>query len=315
MTRGKRIFQEHPNISSRSSHRERREPCEYFFPMIVPQQVVVRNKPFHANASRAVLSSFAMLSIAELGMSYGNLTVFSGLSLAVQPGECVCVADRSGSGKSTLLRLLLGLEKPTEGKVEVDGVDLQALPPDVLQLYRRRIGCITQEPQLLRRMTVAENAAYPLEVRGLSAGSADAVSSILRRTGLAEKAASLPESLTHGERMMLTIARAFISQPMIVLADEPFAPLDPSQREIALSLFKEAQARGASVTVFTQHPTLGSILGARTLDMAGEPLAVSKTAAPVAAQPSTSPIPGSSSPSNPPSPADGKKIRITSIGS
>lgn len=209
-----------------------------------------------------------MLACAQLTKSYGKHTVLSGLTFTLEPGECACIAGAGGSGKSTLQRLLLGLEKPTSGRIDVDGVDLQTLPAPVLQLYRARVGFITQEPQMLTRMNAAENLAYPLEIRGEpDAMIITKTKDMLAVLGLTAKADHLAHQLSPSERALCCIGRALIADPMIVLADEPLAALDGDQADIALTLLKAAHTRGASVLLFTQSTSLAHRLNARVMQL------------------------------------------------
>jgi ABC-type methionine transport system ATPase subunit len=209
-----------------------------------------------------------MLSCTQLTKSYGKSLVLSSVTLTLEPGECACIVGAGGSGKSTLLRLLIGLEQPASGSIKVDGVDLKTLPPPVLQLYRGRVGLITQEPQMLTRMTVAENLAYPLEIRGTpDATIVKKTKDMLALLRLTNASKLLAHELSPSERALCCLGRALISDPMIVLADEPLAPLDGDQSDIALTLLKEAHARGASVLLFTQGTSLAHRLGARVLHL------------------------------------------------
>ena len=225
-------------------------------------------KPFRNDEHIRRVTIHCMLACRDISFLYGQKTILSEISLEIPPGESVCIISKSGGGKSLLLRLLLGLHTPTSGRIEVDGVDLALLPPAVLQLFRGRIGTIFQEPQLLSRMTVLENVAYPLEIRGeRSASSTKAAKDMLLTLGLGGNEDALPASCSVSQRMMACIGRALIANPMIVLADEPFAPLDETQRGIALSMLKAAHARGASLLIFTQDASLAKHVDARVIHL------------------------------------------------
>jgi ABC-type ATPase involved in cell division len=206
-----------------------------------------------------------MLACLHAGKMFGKTCALEDVSFAAEPGECVCIVAKGGGGKSLLMRLLLGLETPSAGRIEIDGVDVRALPPEVLQLYRAKVGAIFQEARLLPRLTVRENVGY---VRGdASKGTAKEIQSMLEETGLAAKADAFPESLSPSEREMACIARALVTKPMIVLADEPLAALDGDQADIALKLLKAAHARGASLLIFSQSASLAHRLGGRVLQI------------------------------------------------
>jgi ABC-type ATPase involved in cell division len=210
----------------------------------------------------------AMLACIGVAKIFGKTRALSSVSFGSEPGGCICIVGEGGSGKSALMRLLLGLDHPSEGRIEVDGVDLRILPAPVLQLYRGKVGAIFQEPGLLSRLTLEENLAYPLAVRGAAEQAmAKETNAMLGRIGLAGKGALLPSDLSPSERAMASIGRALIAKPMIILADEPLAPLDSEQSDIALEMLKEAHHRGASLILFSQGASLAHRLGASVLPL------------------------------------------------
>ena len=209
-----------------------------------------------------------MLACKNVSMQFGKARVLREITFAVQPGECVCIVAVSGSGKTTLMRLILGLDKPTVGHIQVDGADVHAMPPAILQMYRTRVGTIFQEPLLLSGMTLEENIAYPLELTGADPKIiASKTAAMLSRLGLGLKGGALAGELTISERMMGAIGRALIAEPMIVLADEPLALLDSEQRRVATELLIEAHDRGASVIVFAQDSDIAKPLGASIMQL------------------------------------------------
>ena len=211
----------------------------------------------------------AMLACKQVTTLIGTTTILADVSFTLEPGGCLCIVGPSGSGKTLLSRLLVRAEVPTSGTIEVDGVDLVGLPPPILQLYRSRVGLLFQEPLLLAHMTLQENLAYPLELRGLpDAACQQAALALLAGIGLAENAASLPHILSQGERSLLCVARATIADPMIIIADEPFAHLDRQQREKATDLLRGTHTRGASLLLLSQDAATGTSFGARTLSLA-----------------------------------------------
>lgn len=228
-----------------------------------------------------------MLSLKNVTQSWGNTTVLSRVTLTIRPGDNLCIRGGSGSGKTTLLKLLCRLMDPVSGAVEADGVDLKIVPPAVLQLYRRRIGIVFQEPVLLEHATVFENVSLPLEF-------ADAppslirrgVTDLLQRLGLEAKASRFPSELSSSERMLVSIARAIAPAPMVLLLDEPFLPLDPVQASSAAQLFLALGKRGATIVSFSRLAETATLLSAKTLHLkdgkiSGPPKeATSKTVSP-----------------------------------
>ncbi|VXC30007.1 methionine ABC transporter ATP-binding protein [Sphingomonas sp. 8AM] len=176
------------------------------------------------------------------------------VSLDVPRGAIFGVIGRSGAGKSTLLRLLNGLEQPSAGTVQVDGVDLGALDRPGLRALRRRTGMIFQSFGLLANRSVAANVALPLELAGVARGERDArVSALLDRVGLADKAASYPAQLSGGQRQRVGIARALATRPDVLLCDEPTSALDPETTRSVLTLLGELNRELGLTIVLITH--------------------------------------------------------------
>jgi len=158
----------------------------------------------------------------RFGSGAASVTALSGVSLSIEEGEFVAVMGPSGCGKSTLLHLLGGLDRPTSGKVFLDGIDLSELDDDSLsRLRRRKIGFVFQFFNLIPVLTVLENVALPLVLDGRQGEANRKALGWLARVGLAERAASRPEELSGGEQQRAAIARSLVADPPILLADEP----------------------------------------------------------------------------------------------
>lgn len=176
--------------------------------------------------------------------------VLSDVSVAIESGEIAVLVGRSGSGKSTLLNLIAGIDRPTSGRVVVDGTDLTALDEDARTRFRRRrIGFVFQFFNLIPLLTVEENLLLPLELNGM-AGAAGVVRArgLLERVGLGGRGASLPERLSGGEQQRVAIARALVHEPALILADEPTGTLDAETAAAVLALL-DGLAREAGTTV------------------------------------------------------------------
>ena len=169
---------------------------------------------------------------------YKEHRVLSGIDLDVAGGECVALLGRSGSGKSTLLNLLAGIDRPDAGEVRVLGRCLSRLGEPELTLFRRRhIGFIYQLFNLIPTLTVGENLALPLELNGVEAPrKRELVAALMERVGLVGRADSFPDQLSGGEQQRVTIARALVHSPALVLADEPTGNLDAQTGEEILTL-------------------------------------------------------------------------------
>ena len=182
----------------------------------------------------------------------------------------VRVSDRltgpSGAGKSTLLRLLLCQERPTEGRLTVDGEDLSRMGAGETQAYRRHVGFVFQDFKLIDRMTVAENAAFVLRVMGAAETAQQRrAEQALKWVGLEDRLDAYPSELSGGEQQRVAIARALINRPMMVLADEPTGNLDPDLALEIMNLFREINAAGTTVLVATHDRELIRQVGCRAV--------------------------------------------------
>jgi putative ABC transport system ATP-binding protein len=176
--------------------------------------------------------------------------VLSDVSVAIQSGEIAVLVGRSGSGKSTLLNLIAGIDRPTSGRVVVDGTDLTALDEDARTRFRRRrIGFVFQFFNLISLLTVEENLLLPLELNGMAGAAGVArARGLLERVGLGGRGASLPDRLSGGEQQRVAIARALVHEPALILADEPTGTLDAETAAAVLALL-DGLAREAGTTV------------------------------------------------------------------
>ena len=176
--------------------------------------------------------------------------VLSDVSVTIEPGEIAVLVGRSGSGKSTLLNLIAGIDRPTAGRVVVDGTDLTALDEDARTRFRRRrIGFVFQFFNLIPLLTVEENLLLPLDLNGMAdAAGVARVRGLLERMGLGGRGGSLPERLSGGEQQRVAIARALVHEPALILADEPTGTLDAETAAAVLALL-DGLAREAGTTV------------------------------------------------------------------
>jgi len=263
-----------------------------------------------------------MIVLDNVCKSFGKRKILDKITLKINPQEFVCLVGSSGAGKSTLIHLLIGAEEISSGRIEVDGVDIRAIPVPVMQLYRRRIGVVFQDYKLIPNCTVAENIAFPLEVCGVSDEAITArVAELLVRMDLAELAHALPRELSGGELARVAIARAIVHKPMVLLADEPTGNLDPKQSLKVLELFKDINRGGATVLLATHDSALVEMLQTRVVhlekgkiirDAAGGYPAVT-TKAPPKQEPARAPVPAMTTSS--PLSAPKRKIKVTAIHS
>lgn len=173
----------------------------------------------------------------------GEVVALDDIDLAVPEGAILGVIGRSGAGKSTLIRLVNGLEKPTSGRIVVDGVEISALPETGLRQARRSIGMIFQHFNLLARRTAFENVALPLEIAGISGAEIRRrVEPLLDLVGLADKRDRYPAELSGGQKQRVGIARALATNPRVLLSDEATSALDPETTAQILDLLRRVNA-------------------------------------------------------------------------
>jgi cell division transport system ATP-binding protein len=188
------------------------------------------------------------------------------VNLSIEPGEFVFLVGASGSGKSTMLRLILKETEPTSGTISVNGMKLSTILRREVPNHRRAIGCVFQDFKLLPNKTVTENVAYAMEVTGQRRRTIRTkVPQILELVGLQDKKNKYPGQLSGGEQQRVSVARAFISQPPILIADEPTGNLDPETSVGIMQLLHRINRIGTTVLVATHDKEMVDVMRKRVV--------------------------------------------------
>ena len=198
-----------------------------------------------------------ILKVENLTKIYGKGTTevkaLDNVSFKVDKGEFVAIVGASGSGKSTLLHLIGGIDRPTSGKVYIDGKDIYTLTNDELAVFRRRnIGIIYQFYNLLPILNVEENITLPCDLDGKNVDKKK-LSDLLKTLGLENKKLNLPNELSGGQQQRVAIGRSLINNPAIVLADEPTGNLDSKSSKEIVNLLKESNKKYNQTIIMITH--------------------------------------------------------------
>lgn len=186
------------------------------------------------------------------------LKVLKDVNFRIYEGESICLLGRSGSGKTTALNLLTALDKPTEGKIFIESLDIHSMPPDEQSKYRLlNMGYIFQEFHLLEHFTALENVMVPMILANIEYDDAkEKALDLLDMMDLSEKALSLPSELSSGQKQRISIARAIANQPKILIADEPTGLLDSKTSDKIMNLLLEIVNKETMTMVFTTHDSV-----------------------------------------------------------
>lgn len=198
----------------------------------------------------------------------GGGPALENVTLSIAPKEFVSVVGHSGAGKTTLLKLLLAEEKPSEGSVFFESVDVNDLPSSALHHYRRKIGMVFQDFRLIPNKTAYENIAFAMEAAGRTDEEiASDVPYILELVNLGDKASHFPDQLSGGEKQRIAIGRAIINQPDVIVADEPTGNLDPINTYEVVEILKKINEMGTTVLITTHNKGVVDAVGKRVITM------------------------------------------------
>ncbi|UYG08148.1 cell division ATP-binding protein FtsE [Halomonas sp. M4R1S46] len=208
-----------------------------------------------------------MIAFEHVGKRYGGrYDALAHLDFRVRRGEMVFLTGHSGAGKSSLLRLIMRLERPSRGRILVAGHDIDRLHHSQVPFYRRQIGVVFQDHQLLFDRSIYHNVALPLEIQGVEPReAARRVRAALDKVGLLHREKALPIELSGGEQQRVGIARAVVNKPALLLADEPTGNLDPQLSADIMRLFEDFHRIGTTVMIASHDLALIARLRHRTL--------------------------------------------------
>lgn len=199
------------------------------------------------------------------GYERGHMALHD-INLLIDKGDFFIVTGGNGAGKTTLLKLVSLEEKVTNGQILINGTKLSNLHRSEIPFLRRKIGMVFQEPRLLLNRTVFGNVALPLEIMGCNKNSIqEKVISTLKQLRLSDKMNFSPLTLSSSEQQKVAIARAIVNDPLLLLADEPTGPLDPTTAQEVMDIFREINLSGTTILFTTRNRKLADAVGKRSV--------------------------------------------------
>lgn len=212
-----------------------------------------------------------MIRFCNVSKVYPNGThALNNIDLHIDDGEFVFIVGSSGSGKSTLLKLLMREETPTSGDVFIDDIKISSLARKNIPYLRRRMGIVFQDFRLIEKLNVFDNVAFAMRVTGASNKEVKKrVPHILGLVGLSDKKGSHPSELSGGEQQRVSLARALVNKPSIIIADEPTGNVDPAMSFEIVELLNEINKRGTTVLMVTHEHDLVNHFNKRVVEIDG----------------------------------------------
>jgi len=209
-----------------------------------------------------------MIMLSDVTKSYEKEYILKNLSFTIGKGELTFITGPSGAGKSTLLKLIYCSERPDSGHIVVGDWPVTKLKQKAIPYLRRSIGIVFQDFKLLNNLTIFENVALALRINGMSTGAVrQHVDKVLREVKLNHKSNIYPLQLSGGEQQRVVVARAIVTNPAVLLADEPTGNLDAGNTEVIMNLFSEINARGTTVLIATHNEWLYQGSGRRVFHL------------------------------------------------
>jgi cell division transport system ATP-binding protein len=210
-----------------------------------------------------------MISFSQVTKRYpGGHEALTGVDLDIARGEMVFLTGHSGAGKSTLLKLIAAIERPTSGVVSVNGQNISRLPARAVPYLRRNIGLVFQDHKLLFDRNVIENVVLPMDIAGVERReSLKRARAVIDKVGLLKREKANPISLSGGEQQRLCIARALVSRPALLLADEPTGNLDAGYAADIMAMFRDFHQVGTTLVISTHDDRAIAALGGRIVHL------------------------------------------------
>ena len=210
-----------------------------------------------------------MIKLRRVSKVYqGNIYALDDVTVDIEKKEFVFIVGPSGSGKSTFIKLMLKEEEPTNGQIYIADTNLSDIKKWKIPYLRRKVGCVFQDFKLLPQKTVYENVAYALEVTGRPRRVIETyVPEVLRLVGLSHKLDAYPDEMSGGEQQRVSIARAFVNRPPILLADEPTGNLDPSMSVGIVKLLERINNTGTTVIMATHDQDIVNTFKKRVVEL------------------------------------------------
>lgn len=209
-----------------------------------------------------------MITFSNISRVYDNTAAVKNINLQINKGEMVFITGPSGAGKTTLLKLVYVAERPDSGSIVIAGYNTATLKENSIPFLRRNIGIVFQDFKLLSNKTVYDNIALALRIRGNQEGEIkNKVTNALRLVNLRHKTESYPLTLSGGEQQRVTIARAIVDEPTVLLADEPTGNLDSDNARSIMDIFRQINAKGTTILIATHNQDLFRNTGLRVVKL------------------------------------------------
>ncbi len=209
-----------------------------------------------------------MLSLRNVTKTFGNISALEDISFDVEEGDFIFICGPSGAGKTTLLRLILRELLPDSGKIILADKDITKLHPREIPLHRQQIGVVFQDFKVIPERTLRENVEVALAVIGVPEDKwKERVEHVLKLSGLSQRSQLFPSQLSGGELQRVSLARALVVNPKIILADEPTGNLDWDTADSLMELFKTINKEGKTVVMATHHKLIVDKLGKRVIEL------------------------------------------------